>query len=405
MRHMTTIAAVLLALAMVVASCKPPESPPSPTAAPPVATATSKPASSTPAPTAGAAKPSATAAPPEWQKKWDDTVAAAKKEGELLIYLNAPADARTAIPEAFNKAYGIQINIVMGTGAEVAARLDAEYRAGLHQVDAVLPGATSATNAKSQGFLSPIDPVLILPEVKDPKSWVGGKFPYFDKDGYIVGYLSLRTPPVTYNTEQVKAGQISSYLDLLKPEWKGKLSMFDPTIPGIGNAAIARLAVDWSADRAKEYLTNLLTQQQPVMTKDMGQQADWLAKAKYPVAIWAQTPALSQYLSVGSPIADAVLKERVGLSASNGGLALPKSPPHPNATIVFVNWFLSKEGQTVAVKSMGSPSSRADVPGTGVAPMFVPKPGEPFIAQDEEFNGLQIKLTPEWKAILAKAGY
>src|ERR1035437_7865925 len=36
----------------------------------------------------------------DWQKRWDDTIAASKKEGELLIYLNAPSEARVAIPEA-----------------------------------------------------------------------------------------------------------------------------------------------------------------------------------------------------------------------------------------------------------------------------------------------------------------
>ncbi len=359
----------------------------------------------TTASTAPAAQPSAVPDQPDWQKKWNDTVAAAKKEGEVLIYLNAPAEARNALPAAFSQAYGIQLDIVMGTGAEVASRMDAEYRGGIHQVDVILPGATSATGAKQQGFLAPMQPLLILPEVTDASAWVGGKFPYFDKDGYIVGYLSQRAPPITYNRDIVQKGQITSYLDLLKPEWKGKIAMFDPTIPGIANAAAARLAIEWGPDKAKQYLTDLLTQQQPVMTKDMGQHVDWLAKGKYPVALWAQTPALSQYLAVGAPIADAEVKEKVGLSPSNGGLAVPTAPAHPNATVVFVNWFLSKEGQAVAVKSMGFASARTDVPATGVNPMFVPKPGEGFLVQDEEANALQIKMTPEWKAILTKAGY
>jgi ABC-type Fe3+ transport system substrate-binding protein len=36
-----------------------------------------------------------------------------------------------------------------------------------------------------------------------------------------------------------------------------------------------------------------------------------------------------------------------GLPASNGFgvLGVIKNPPHPNAAKIFVNWFLSKEGQ------------------------------------------------------------
>ncbi len=184
--------------------------------------------------------------------------------------------------------------------------MDSEYRAGVHQVDAVLPGGTSALMAKSQGFLSPIQPALLLPEVKDPSVWIGGKFPFFDKDGFIVGYLSQRVPPVLRNSDLVKEGQITTFADLLKPEWN---------------------------------------------------------------------------------------------------LPLPKYPAHPNAAIIFLNWFLSKEGQTVAFKSMGFGSSRTDVPATGVDPMFVLKPGEKYTIQSEEFNVTQTQLTPTWKAVLTQAGY
>ena len=53
--------------------------------------------------TATPQKPPTTPTMADWQKKWDDMVAAAKKEGELLIYLNAPAEARIVLPEAFQK--------------------------------------------------------------------------------------------------------------------------------------------------------------------------------------------------------------------------------------------------------------------------------------------------------------
>ncbi len=391
MRYLTILAAVLLVLVIVATGCRAPAAPSAPTGALPATTAPQKP----PAAPATAA----------WQKRWDDTLTAAKKEGDLLIYLNGPSAARTAIADAFFNAFGIRINFVMGSGAEIATKMTSEYRGGIHQVDALLAGTISALSPKAEGFLSPITPMLILPEVTDPSVWVGGKLPFYDKAGFIVGYLSQRAPPITYNTEMVKKDQITSYLDLLKPEWKGKMAMFDPTISGMGNSAMGRLAVEWGDARAKEYLTDLLTQQQSVMTRDMGQHVDWLAKGKYPVDVFAQTPALSQYLSAGAPIADARIKEKVGLSASNGGLAIPTKPANPNAIIIFLNWFLSKQGQIVAVQSMGFASSRVDVPATGVNPMFVLKPGEPFIPQDEEFSPVLDRLTPQLKEILAKAGY
>ncbi len=405
---------IVLLLGIVVAGCRSGTPTVAPISAPtvvPTTAPTKPPAAATTAaptkpPTAAPTKPPAvTAAPAAGQSSWNDLVAAAKKEGELLIYINAPNQTRTDLPAAFGKVYGIQVDVITGSGAEVAARMEAEYQAGIHNVDVMLPGASSLLSAKKQGFLAPIEPALILPEVKDPSLWLGGSLPYFDKDHMILGYLSQRIPNVVVNSEAVKPGQITSYLDLLKPEWKDKMSMFDPSVSGGGSGAMVRLVMQWGLDKANQYLEDLLVKQQVVVSKNMGQQTDWLAKGKYPVSVWGQTPALVQYLQAGAPLADANVKEKPGLSPSNGGIGLPKYAPHPNAALVFVNWWLSKEGQAVAVKSMGFGSARADVPATGVDPMFVIKPGEAFILQDETYGNQQTDLAPQWKAIMAKAGY
>jgi ABC-type Fe3+ transport system substrate-binding protein len=42
-------------------------------------------------------------------------------------------------------------------------------------------------------------------------------------------------------------------------------------------------------------------------------------------------------------------------------LAIIKNHPHPNATKVFVNWLLSKEGQEVWTKEVSQPTRRWDV--------------------------------------------
>jgi ABC-type Fe3+ transport system substrate-binding protein len=50
-----------------------------------------------------------------------------------------------------------------------------------------------------------------------------------------------------------------------------------------------------------------------------------------------------------------------------GSIALPTQPPHPNATKVFVNWLLSREGQVALQRAANTPynseeSLRSDVP-------------------------------------------
>lgn len=333
----------------------------------------------------GPLKPEGGAAPASWEKRWEDAVSVAKREGEILIYLNAPSAARSAISGAFFKKFGVNVDIVVGSGGAIEARLISEYRAGIHQVDAFLPGATSSLAAKAQGILAPIEPMLMLPEVTAPGVWIDGALPFFDRDRTIVAYLSVTNPNVIYNSDLVKKGDITSYLDLLKPQWKGKLVMFDPTVSGAGQAGSAYLSQEWGGnDKAYEYIVSLVRQQETIITRDQRQQMEWVARGKYPVAIWPQAPATNEFLKAGAPLAAAALKETGRITPSNGGLAMPVKPPHPGGAMVFLNWFMSREGQTLAVNTMGVPSSRIDVPAEGIHPMFIPLPGQRYYIQNEE---------------------
>ena len=42
-------------------------------------------------------------------------------------------------------------------------------------------------------------------------------------------------------------------------------------------------------------------------------------------------------------------------------MTIIKNPPHPNATKVFVNWLLGKEGQEIFDRAMGVGTRRLDV--------------------------------------------
>jgi ABC-type Fe3+ transport system substrate-binding protein len=42
-------------------------------------------------------------------------------------------------------------------------------------------------------------------------------------------------------------------------------------------------------------------------------------------------------------------------------LTILKNPPHPNATRVFVNWLLSRDGQEVFARGMGVGSRRYEI--------------------------------------------
>jgi len=348
---------------------------------------------------ASAAKTPSAAVQGGWEKRWEETLAAAKKEGEVEIYLNAPTDTRIALADAFSKKFGLKLNVMIASGRDLEAKLISEHRSGINQVDVFMPGATSTTNAKKQGILAPIEPMLILPEVRDPKAWFNGKLPFFDREGLVVAYLLLRNPDIFYNTDLIKEGEISSYLDLLKPQWKGKTVMYDPSVSGAALSGSYFLALEWgSNEKVYDYIVSLIKQQETIIAQDMRQQVEWTARGKYPVSLWPQLPATSQFLKAGAHITAASLKEKGRATSSNGALGMPAKAPHPNAAIVFLNWFLSHEGQTVAVRAIGAGSARVDVPPEGVHPMYVPRASEKYHFEIEE----NIRQRPQYQEGLKK---
>jgi len=208
------------------------------------------------------------------EAQWEKTVAAAKKEGELSLYLNAPAQVRPALTKAFDEKFGIKIYVLTGTGPELSAKIVSEYSAGLHQADVSFQGcSTLITLIGTHGYLAPIEPMLILAEVKDPRVWFGGRLNY-DKAGTAFRFINHALPPLVYNTELVKPNSVQSFLDLQKPEWKKKILLHDPSVLGAGANGVSYLATLWGLNKAKDYLSMLLKAQEAGVTRNYQQHVE-----------------------------------------------------------------------------------------------------------------------------------
>ena len=56
-------------------------------------------------------------------------------------------------------------------------------------------------------------------------------------------------------------------------------------------------------------------------------------------------------------------------------MAVLSKAPHPNATKLFVNWVLSREGQVAWQKYTEANSLRMDIPKTDLSPNDIPQKG------------------------------
>lgn len=296
---------------------------------------------------------------PEWEK----TLALGKKEGWVTVYSTLGSEVRNAFIDAFPKATGIHLDFLAGRSVQISQKITMEYSSGVNMVDIYTGGLnTIIDDMMAKGYLQPIKPALILPEVTNPNMWINKQLNFADKNEDTI--FSFRANPggwtVTINTERVKKEDISSFYDLLNPKWKGKIALNDVTVAGSGQKWVSMALLFYGLN--EDYMRQL-AKQEPYMTRDERQQAEWVAHGKYPIGIAVSSDVAAEFRSAGAPILEISPKEeKMYLSTGGGNVVLFKKAPHPNAAKVFINWLLSKEGQTAFSLARQDASARVDVP-------------------------------------------
>lgn len=335
-----------------------------------------------------------------WELQWQKYLTQAAKEKRVSIYSLWNTETRVALTKAFKDRYGIDLEFTpFGRGTELLAKVKAENRAGLYLADIFgAGGPTLLTTMKPEGVLGYAGPYLMLPEVMDSRFWPGGKVVFSDKEQSAVALTASAQRFMIYNTSLVKDGELTSYRDTLKPQYKGKIAINDPTVTGAGNAFFSHLAHNiMNVEEAKEFLRKLMVEQEAVIIRDNRQHVEAVAHGKYAIGLGARVGTVAQFLAIKAPIAPVMLKE-VFISHADGVFGVPRVMSHPGAATVFINWLLTKEGQTVFAKNTGNPSLRLDVPVEGIEPIFLPASDEKLFFDSEEqiiFRGQMLEVARE----------
>jgi ABC-type Fe3+ transport system substrate-binding protein len=105
-----------------------------------------------------------------------------------------------------------------------------------------------------------------------------------------------------------------------------------------------------------------LAGQKLFLNRDQRLLADSLAKGKIALGIGLSYYSLLPFARAGLPVKSVPFpRDEVYASGGSGNLTIIKGAPHPNATKVFVNWFLGQEGQETYSRAMGQATRRLDV--------------------------------------------
>ena len=357
---------LLLLVSLVLSAC----------GADPTATPTATP-SPTPAPDVPAG-PTATPTPDAaalFQAEWDALIEAAQAEGELTIAAGgAPSREYRGVVQQFEDTFGITTVMSTGSGSDTINRVLAERQAGQFLVDIGLISIfTSDTRLIPGNVLDPIAQYFIHPDVTDQSLWFGGRHWYGDVGEERVFIYSAgldETHPIYYNTDLLSAEEvaaITSIPDMMDDRWKGQYAGLIPD----ASAGLRGLQSAWiDPDMGPELVRKYLLEMDVTFTGDRRVLVDWIARGAYPLLAFTGGVVgdLRALEGFGAPVKEVFIpRDTPGLSASSSGnpIEMFTRAPHPNAAKLFLNWWLSREGQTFIhenVEDLQRQSLRTDIP-------------------------------------------
>jgi len=307
------------------------------------------------------------AAQPADQAKaeWDRIVAAAEKEGSVVLNSQPNLVWRDFILREFAKAYPkIELNFSIIPSEQFVARVRVERQTGKYLWDLAAAGAAAGFALYKDGAIDPLLPELILPEVKDPAVWGGWDEAFVDTPRKYVFSMSAFVLSPYYNAAHVSPDKVAQQglRVMLDPAYAGKTAWQDPAVPGSGQS-YATLMRTLGDDDLRKLLVDqkamLFAQQQQVI-EAMARGTAWFGigpSVSSLIAPYVQAGAIKQ-----SDIQAFGNKPEVSIISIGGNcLYVLNQRPHPNATRVFVNWMLQKDVQLNLAKAIEQDSRRQDI--------------------------------------------
>jgi ABC-type Fe3+ transport system substrate-binding protein len=275
-------------------------------------------------------------------------VEAARKEGRLIFYTTWIVDqlGRPMAAEFEKRFPGVRVEYVRGDSNQNLMKMLTERKANASQSDVWTLTAGIGELAKAGGVAK-----LDLPSARDiPER-------YKDPDGkWIATYSNVHAP--AYNTTLVAAKDVpKTYEDLLDPKWKGRLVWKRGDLTG-SSGFIANALLTFGEEKGRDYLRRLAQQNVTFSGGSARALMDNVIAGEYPLGLHLINVHAALSAANGAPVKWIAISP-VAMSTSTIGIT--QGSRHPNAAKLFVDFVISRAGQTI-MRDLGYLPVHPDVP-------------------------------------------
>jgi len=294
--------------------------------------------------------------PPGYPASYSETIAAARREGKVVVYSTTDLSAASPLNRAFEATYpGVKVEYREMDSAILHRRVLAEAKAPPGAgVDVVWSSAMDRQfKLVNDGFAQPYR----SPEADRLPDWANWKDEAYGTTFEPIGFI--------YNERQLRKDEVpqthADFVRLLKDNpsrFKGKVTTYDVEKSGVGFLLATQdsraMPAFWTLVAQLGATGPRLEENSASMMEAVGSGAALLGYnviGSYAIARAAMDPSIAVVL----PKDYTLVLSRVALIARNA--------PNPNAARLWVDFLLSQRGQTLLAGKSGLGSVRDDVEG------------------------------------------
>jgi iron(III) transport system substrate-binding protein len=264
--------------------------------------------------------------------------AEARKEGQVAMYTSLNLKDSVPLTEVFEKRTGVKVSLWRASSEKVLQRAVTEARAGRFTPDILETNGPEMEalyrERLMEEFYSPHFRDLPAAAFPRHRHYVADRFNFFT---------------IGYNTDLVKPAEVpNSYEDLVHPRWAGRVGIEGSDVDWFG------AMVKYMGEEKGMAFFRKLAESRPQIRTGHTLMAELVASGEIPLAATIYNHNVERLAVKGAPVKWKAINPTFGRPNAIG---VAKKAPHPYAAMLFVDFMLSKEGQTILKERNRVPSS------------------------------------------------